>query len=425
MTIASIRTLLSLDRFATIMGITPAHFAGGTAGSIFPVMTNCSAIWFQHPWQHGGQVAREDIARAISDAELEIAHYLGYWPAPTWIQNEVHPYPKPAEKGAIAFGVDINYKAKGIDLNYGKFIEQGARAVSLIGTPRLIFSDNDGDGYSETVTAVEPTTLTNACEIKAFYVGHAGDTEWEIRPARSVTIAGGNVTMVFWAWQLIDPDLWETFPTDTGSYPVSLDLTDGTVYVGNVELYREFNDPTAIGFTAFWENDSLGSSWCSACGGSGCSSCMLSSQTGCIHVRDVHNGIVVPTPATYNVTTGAWEYTASIKCVEPDIVSYNYYSGDYSQLRLQGRSCDPLSNYMATTIAYMAVARLDRNLCDCGPVQALSDELRKDMIIRTKEFSPSFNMDVQLSPFGTHYGEVMAYRRLKHNVQHKARATVI
>jgi len=88
-------TLLSIHRYARIMGINPVHFSGGYGDTIWPIMNNsCQDIWVRNSWQYGDMVSREDIARAILDAESDIAHVLGYWPAPKWIEAEVHPYPR-------------------------------------------------------------------------------------------------------------------------------------------------------------------------------------------------------------------------------------------------------------------------------------------------------------------------------------------
>ena len=78
---ANTPTLLSLDRFAQILGVPPAHFAGGYTATVFPVTSSCSQVWFQHAWQAADKVGREELAVAIAGAEGDIASELGYWPA--------------------------------------------------------------------------------------------------------------------------------------------------------------------------------------------------------------------------------------------------------------------------------------------------------------------------------------------------------
>ena len=97
---ASLPTLLSLDRYASIMGIVPAHFNGAYAPSsgstgVFPISQGCKDVWYQHAWQRFDALSREDLAIAIYDAEKDIEAELGYSPGPKWVTNEVHPYPRP------------------------------------------------------------------------------------------------------------------------------------------------------------------------------------------------------------------------------------------------------------------------------------------------------------------------------------------
>ncbi|MHC4709558.1 MAG: hypothetical protein ACYTA3_03815, partial [Planctomycetota bacterium] len=82
---ASTYTLLSLDRWAAIMGINGAHFNGAAASAVMPYTDCCTDIWFQYDWQFHSRVGREELARAIAASERDIAEVLGYWPAPTWI----------------------------------------------------------------------------------------------------------------------------------------------------------------------------------------------------------------------------------------------------------------------------------------------------------------------------------------------------
>ena len=436
---ASYPTLLALDRFATLLGISPPHFNGAVSAvaddNPFPVY-GCGDVWMQHQWQSHERVSREEIAEAIMNAEEDIANVLGFWPAPMFIE-EVHQFPQHHRPDVFDSGLDVRGMRKSVNLKYGKLIQQGRRNVDFIGEATvvwldLVYSDPDLDGYDEIATITLPTDLTEACEIKTYFDGY--DTpEWEIRPPRSIEIVGPNVVITFWSWQLIDPDLWEAFPTGTGPEPLNL---LGAIYVDAVDVYREFADTTEPTARFYWEPEvrNIIPAFCTSCSGVGCPACSLTYQDGCLHVRNVDEGIGVPVPAEYDEDEEIWTEQAFTECRAPDQVKVWYYAGDLDRLYLQHttptsavrRRCDPLSNYYAEAIAWMATARLDRNFCNCKQVTAKVTNLRMDLT-ETVPNGPSFLIsDDDLSnPFGTRRGEIMAWRRLSKLVKRRAQVAVI
>lgn len=418
MTRASIPTLLSLDRFAQIMSINPVHFSGAAGATIFPVGGSCKDIWRQYSWQSPQIVSREDIAQAIANAEEELSNLLGYYPAPVWIEEEVHRYTKHYRKGVISSGININGQNVGVTLDKGRLISPGVRNTTLLGTATvaggdLVFSDEDGDGYNETVTITFPTALTDRNEIKVYYPNENGEQEWEIRPARSKRITGGNVIITFWAWQLIDPAIQEVFPTtNDGESP---DIMD-TIYLASVDLYREFTDFTQASAVFYWEPSTPGLTPfdCPSCGGAGCAICSLRTQDGCFHIRDVMAGIGVPAPGSYNSETGQWDTATWSECRAPDLVKLYYYAGDQDRRYLNNKSTDPLSHYWAETITWIAVARLRNPFASCGPPENWVSELQFDTA-RSGENEPDFTLEPgdAGNPLGTRVGEVRAWRRVR------------
>lgn len=130
---ASTPTLLNLDWYAQIMGISPMHFAGATTNNYFPLRNTCSDLWVQESWQFADMVSRESLAQEIEQAEIAIANELGYWPAPKWIVQEVHRYPRFYRKDAYRYGGrDVRGKRVGVRADYGMVISPGQRATSLI-----------------------------------------------------------------------------------------------------------------------------------------------------------------------------------------------------------------------------------------------------------------------------------------------------
>lgn len=435
---ASTPTLLPLDDFARHLGINPAHFNGAYNDTVMTGSASCGEIWTQWNWQtHTDRASREDIAMAIAAAEEDIARLIGYWPAPTWIAEEVHQYPRHHRPDVIQWGgLDTRGYAKGIKVNYGKVIAAGQRAVTLVGTPTtaagLAYTDADGDGIVDTATVTIATALTNACEVKVYFAGHSGNPEWEIRPARSKAIAGGNFVATFWPWQLIDPDLWETLPG--AGEPQGIDYDEQTVpgtydnLVASVNVYREFNDTTEVSATLYWEPEPSLMSWldlaCS-CGGAGtCAVCALTTQDGCMHVKDANEGLVVPAPGSYDADNGIWTSLAWSVCRDPDFVKLWYYCGDIGQRRLRGQICEPLSDWWAQTITWLAVARLEKPLCSCDNVRDLVASLRADMALTGGPTGYNATLEQLNSPWGTRRGAVLSWDRLNKALPKRARVAL-
>lgn len=412
------RTLLSLPYYARIMGVNPVHFMGAVAEDVWPAGSNtCSDLWPRHSWQYTDHVSHEDLARAIYDAEEELARVIGYYPAPVWISQEVHRMSRHHRRDLYReHARNVRMGRTSVVTNYGKFIQGGQRAVSLVNTATtaggsLAYSDEDGDGFAETATVQVNTTLTDECELNVYFTGTGGDMEWEIRPANSKAISGGVFTATFDSWLFIDPDTLAAHPTPAGFSAV--DISDTSNYVTSVDVYREYNDYSAYGAAFYWDPAPRGAtmSFCASCGGVGCPACSPSVQYGCVHARDNEAGVVVPVPATYDSDDAQWDQVAFDECRDPDQVKLWYYAGEYSNEWLSGRTCDPLSNFWAHTISWIATARLDRAPCQCGVVQAFYDRMREDLAL-VGERSHLVDPAILGNPFGTRRGEVMAWQRI-------------
>ncbi len=435
---ASIETLLSLDRYARLMGISPPHFNGAAGAAVFPVTPACSDIWFQHSWQRSDRVSREDLALAISNAEYDLARELGYYPAQRWITNEVHQYPRHHRRNVVDSGANVRGFAKSVTAKFGKMIDTGQRALGdKIDVVPIYSSEQDPAAYDETVTVTAAHGgETDIREWKVFVADRNGEPEWEIRSPRSVWINGANVVLKFWAWQFIDPDYWEAFP-ETVDDLTTIDL-EGAVYLADCDVYRVYNDNTAQSAEFYWEPEdwSISPLICSSCGGAGCSTCSLTTQDGCAHIRDVDNGIVVPMPATYSDDNAQWETDAWTDGRAPDQVKIWYQAGELSQRYLDaenvtsdidnGMVTDPLTDYWAETIAWLATARLERTICACKNVVALAMDLRRD-VSRTDPDGPSFFVDPAelANPLGTRMGEIKAWRRISKIANVRPKVAVI
>jgi hypothetical protein len=409
---ASIPTLLSLEKFARTMGIIPPHFNQAICPPLF-TGTACSSVWFQHPWQSADSVSREDLALEIDTAENELASVVGYYPAPKFIAQEVYDYPQYLRRDLWQNDMsNVRGAPKSLNLRTGRFVGPGRRGVALVGTATtlggtLTYTDTDGDGFAEDVVIVLPTTLTDVNLVKVFYPGHGGDPSWEIRSEKSKVIAGGFVTFHFYTWQFVDPDLQEEYPLADAMDPI--DLTVVANHLASADVYYEYRDTTQASAEFLWNGDvSCG------CGGSGCALCSYDAVEGCLYAKNAIDGIVSPVPGSYDRASDSWTASSITEGRDPDMVKLWYLAGDQDQRYLAGNTHDPLSDWWARVIAYLATARLERPFCACGNSHALAAWLREDLAQTPEGGGSRFTTElITSSPFGTCRGEVMAWMKVK------------
>lgn len=393
---ASTPTLLSLQRYAAIIGIPPVHFAGAYADTVWTMKGACEEVWPQYDWQKDQVASRESLAQAIADAEYDIARQLGYWPAPKFVTEEEYLWGRP---GYVPFS--------NIRTRWGKVISPGRRATTLIDDEATVtFSDDDNDGWDETATITASTSVTNIKEIKVYFAGKGAAREWEIRPVRSITIASGVVTIVADSWLFIKPELWEAYPTSAEFRGVNIETTDN--FVEEVAIYREYVD-TSVSVEHFWLTGD--------CEGP---SCERSTAESC-----------------FVVVNGSWvrpALTTQMLCDYDDYPSGGklwYLSGDQSDRYLQNEVLDPLSDYWAQAIVWLATARMELPPCSCGVAQMYFDQYRKDMALITTSANNRnrfvvTQMLLNENPFGTKVGEMKAWERvLRANPDDGMRGAVI
>lgn len=415
-----VRTWLSIDRYARVMGIAPMPFNSATATNsdgdfVFTGGGSCNEFWYQHDWQDHDRVSREQLAITIKQCEDELMEAVGYPLAPTWIVEEAHRYPRHHRRDGFASPYDIRGAHKSIVLNYGKVIAGGRRAVTRQGSAAVspTYIDQDGDGFAETARVSVATTETDANGIKVYFKDMNGDPEWEIRPCRTKAISSGTFTADFYTWQFIDPDVREAFPVSDNSVdPIDIGGDPPTNVVAEVDVYLEYNDNTDNASQFLWAaSPELSSGWnCTICGGSGCAACGLTGQYGCLDVMEAESGLVAPWPATYDDDESSWDIASWSVCREPEMVKFWYFAGDYNQTYLKDREFDSLSRDWQRVIARMATARLERPLCTCGQIAALVDYLRTDMAITDGSSSKTISFAMMDNPFGTRVGEIEAWR---------------
>jgi hypothetical protein len=96
------------------------------------------------------------------------------------------------------------------------------------------------------------------------------------------------------------------------------------------------------------------------------------------------------------------------------MVKVSYLSGAIDQRWLSGRHVEPMPDYFALAIAWLATARLHRPLCSCGNVDELVTELQRDFSLTAEGKSKFASARLVDNPFGTKVGEVRAWQKISH-----------
>ena len=401
-----IRTHLTLDRFAAIMGIAPVHFNGGAGATVWPPGVSCQDIWPQYSWQHNDVISRFDLAEAIRNAEEDIKRVLRMPVAPEYIvDKQSYPSQKRVGLGANTLKIPTMWR---------NVLEAGPRAVSAVKLgASVVRSDPDGDGFKElatiTVIAADLPTGFDIIKARIYTPGRLAHPTHEIRYPTLTIDGSDNLVITLESWLLFDPALWEKPITLDGF--TAIDADSDSSYLATVDVYQEYTDTTADGVTFHW----YGSANCS-CGGIGCPDCNPTEQGGCLTVANTPLGLVVPAPAGYDVDTTAWvKETFSVTSYSPEMVTLRYKSGYVSQDYLLGFTNDPLDQYLAEAIAWLAAARLEAPPCSCGVVQEKFANLRVDINAVSRERSVLVSVispEMLTNPFGSRRGEVNAWNRI-------------
>lgn len=412
---SSVKTLLPLDRFAAILGMNPLHFNGVEDQQMAPDQSRplaphntCDDILVQFPYQASDCVARDEIARAIADAESQITSWLGYSPMPRWQADERVMLSRPPMPHALDYsGLDVRGFWQQVQLGRGYVISGGTEAWTLVQAGVVVaYTDTDGDGYKETATMAVVTSLTEADEIAVHYPGRAalGDYSWEVRPIE-VRIAAGTATITCRREQLVGPQFINGLVVSVA------DGQDDADFLATVDVYRHWNDPSQQAQLLWLQT------WCN-CSDAGCAQCEGSSQTACLMPTNERIGLVTPQPGAWDASSSAFNSAYLLEYRAADKMRVWYRAGwrDKSQA-LPNIQMDP---QWERAITYLALSMLDRPLCVCENIRAYTAHWTEDIAATTS--SPSGgSMTIRVSdkildnPLGTTRGAIFAWRQISQN----------
>ena len=347
MAIASTETLLSLDQYSEIMGIPPAHFHQAVCTD-YPDVDSCHSIWYQYSWMSPGKASREELARAIVQAETMIAQLMSVWPAPKWLTEDTQPYPRQRmhQNSFVEYYPAMSTgRRKTVGTRWTHFIAGGRRAVASIAA-----------GVTVTYPAA-PHLGSGIASVSVAYVGTATANEIAVFPSTDtspnkqirhleVTIASGVLMIRGRSAQFLLPTLWED--------EALIDGDDSTQYLTTVNIYRVYNSavdnaeaPVEFGWQVAGDIDLL-------------------KGYGTLQVWDARVGIVSPIPAVWNATTLEWDAKVFCPGDEPHTMQLYYRAG--WPLDPQGRMSEPV----ARAVAALATALLSNPVCGCSQAEKMS-----------------------------------------------------
>jgi hypothetical protein len=348
---ASIETGLSISQFAEVLGLSKwlvNQWANPVPGQKSGP-SSCDAM-YQWMWQKNA-IARHTLAEAISNAEQAIANYVGFYPAPKQLINEIHPFPKNLGK-ATWFARYL----PSITTKYQKIVGVGTLTRTLIADVAVTYTDTDGDGIVDRFTAAIPTVLTDARLIQAYVrvADRAGDNlqdegTWRITPAL-VSIASGVVTITGDPTIMMRPVLRE------GALVSARDPKNMENYLTMLSVMQVVYDPQKQGYVQYTQGTAC-------CDGQDCTPENLKV---CFVGQDWEHGIAY----AKQIET---DTNAHCRLWPPDMIYVNYSSG--VEPLADGR----MRNDYAQAVAKLACTYLPLTTCGCTAGDQVLEYWRQDL----------------------------------------------
>lgn len=406
MSIASVPTKLPLATFAKILGIHPLHFEGIAFTPTDRSPNICDEALLQYAWQESDRTGRDEIGRAIADAEEMIEQHLKFRLLPVWEADEWRMTTRPNNPEFFAFGIrDVRGHSPVVKSKWGNFVTGGIEAKTLISAgANIAWSDSsDSDSREDTGTVVVAVAAAvQECEVEIYYPGHDGEPEYQIRPI-TVVIAAGNATITFKRELCVIEDIMESLDPRPANYATDADFLE------EVDVYRHYNDP-ATQVTLMWEPFA----GCESCVQVGCQNCAYDVQTGCLHLRsEPKDGMLGFSPGTYDAVTSTFSLVPYGIGRQPDIARLYYRAGNTSP-----RGCSMVMEpKWARIVTYLAASLIDRPLCSCAD-QTMA-YWREDMALLSGgegSQNSTYSFDTRKAAgengFGTRRGALYAWNRV-------------
>lgn len=403
--------LLDLDTWRAEINFHPWHFFQWSNTDV-PVTSSTNDLIRQHAWQDYDCLSREDVKRAIINAETRLFEHLNYWPMPKY-REAIMSWPQYPKANLLRTGyADPSGRWIGVRLPESHIQSLGIEVVQELAleTP-VVYSDRDGDGINDTftVTISSSTTLKNDIAVyfseEDRFTGEDPNEKWRIRPVRvSVDTDTETTTVTGPAWIMAKPILYE------GIGAQALDPSDTDNYVSVVDVYRRYTytegrSTTTAQAVLIWENSPY-PNWCRTT----VDPSALGYAIARAVIRDSENGIVGISEAIYSTETGTWHSANFESSRPPDKVIVRYLAGyapDY-QNNMQSK--------MRYMVSRLAAAELLRRTGSRSEAHRQLYYWQEDLARSSGSDTYGYISREDLNnPFGTRRGQIAAWKEMKMN----------
>jgi len=318
------KTLLTLDEWATIIGINPWVLSQviEPRTSILQAVSEgtrvetCARAFFQS-FRSTGALTREEIAIAISQAESLISSVARTWPAPYEDQETIR-YPRHGDLKAVQLWYGPSNRIKPVQMPYSHIISTGRYTEELVEAGRpVVGSDPMTDGFNTRFTVtVTVEAGTQEDELKVYFpvsdYFELDRADLEIRPV-DVSISGLTATISGPLYLLITVDNYLKLR------PIELNAQDA-IYATTVDVYRETIDLTQSG-SLIWENSTYAFGDCTD------PPCTFEASSACFTATDPQRGWISPVPASFDNSLQTFSRLFPENAYAPDKILVNYISG--------------------------------------------------------------------------------------------------
>lgn len=359
---ASIPTAMPLIQYATILGISPWHFSQ-IVWDENPARQECRDIWLQYSHMWPDRASRESLARALQQAERQIAEFMGFYPAPTFIEQEQHPFPKTRYLYGSGYqGIrfpGLHDREKTIRLRWKHLKSGGRRYVDSIELDApIVYSDTTGDGFDNAAEVDVTEPAPEGCSSDEVMLFPTTDTDPEnaIRSATCEIADDGTITITGPSYLFVRPEIYfeEMGETISGADPSDfvIEGNDPTNFLDTVNVYRVYARTSGEDYAPV------------EFGTSTAGSVSYASTPGTFRIWNGRRSIIVPVAAEWN--EDAEEWAASCLSSEPELIRVWYKAGWPVDKR--GWITPPF----ARAIAALATAKMNKPICGCGSAEELA-----------------------------------------------------
>jgi len=195
--------------------------------------------------------------------------------------------------------------------------------------------------------------------------------------------------------------------------PSAVTASDAAVdanFLTTVDVYRRYNNPAGQ-LSLIWDPNNYFCNLCdSSTGTTCCPVCGQTTQEGCLMPENYPASLVMYRAATY--ADGAWTAGTFTCGRNPDQLLMSYRAGLEDKTRTWPKlQMDP---QWERAVAYYALALLDRPICECAPINGLSDYWREDLS-RQSPAGGGFQLSDSVldNPLGTRRAEVHVWNMIK------------